>query len=122
MKASEDKLTKNVMRKGIRKIPSENFNDRVIHQMELKRKQKVLKPEGNQSLLVVLASVLLILSGVVVYLQGSSPETLSFIQDPAGVMQALFLVLGVVFVYAIYTLLAEYLESKQGFNGWHPSR
>ena len=50
MKASEDKLTKNVMQKGIRKIPSENFNDRVIHQMELKRKEKVLKPEGNQSL------------------------------------------------------------------------
>jgi hypothetical protein len=87
--------------------------------MELKRKQKVLKPEGNQSLLVVLASVLLILSGVVVYLQGSYLLSLSFIHDPAGGMQALFVIPGVVFVFAIYTLLAEFLESHSGSNGSH---
>ncbi len=34
-------------------------------------------------------------------------------------MQALFIVLGVVFVYAIYTLLAEFLESRGGLNGSH---
>jgi|GEM_PF-3975429 len=122
MKASEDKLTKRIMQKGIRKIPSENFNDRVIHQLEQKRGEKALKPAGSLSLLVVLSSVLLILSGVVVYLQGSSRETLSFIQDPAGAIQALFVVLGVVFVYAIYTLLAEFLESRSGLNGYHQVR
>ncbi|MBS3777206.1 MAG: hypothetical protein KGY70_18565 [Bacteroidales bacterium] len=119
MKASKDKLTRKIMQLGVRKVPSENFNDRVIHQLEQKRKEKVLKPAGSQSLLVVLASVLLILSGIVVYLQGASVESLSFIQDPAGVMQTLFVVLSVIFVYAIYTLLAEFLESRSGWNGSH---
>jgi len=122
MKKNEDRITGKIMQKGVRKVPSENFNDQVIHQLEQKRQEKVTVPADNQSLLVILASVLLILSGVVVYLKGASEETLSFIQDPAGVMQALFVLLGVVFVYATYTLLAEFLESRQRFNGWHHFR
>lgn len=117
MKASEEKFTKKIMQKGVRKVPSENFNDRVIHRLEQERQKKVLRPTGNQSLLVFLASTLLILSGVVLYLQGAYAETLSFIQDPAEVMQVILVILSVVFVYAVYTLLADFLESRSGLNG-----
>lgn len=117
MKRNEDEFTKKIMQKGVRQVPSENFNDRVIHRLEQERQKEALKPAGNQSLMVVLASALLILSGVVLYLQGAPVEALSFIQDPAETMQGILAVLSVVFVYAMYTLLADFMESRIGLNG-----
>lgn len=119
MKRNEDEVTKKMMQKGVRQIPSENFNNRVIHRLEQERQKEPLKPAGNQSLLVVLASALLILSGVILYLQGATEEVLSSIKDPAGIMQLTLAVLSIVFVYAVYTLLADFIESRGGWKSSH---
>jgi predicted MFS family arabinose efflux permease len=79
--------------------------------------KQTIKPAANQTLLMVLSAILLVFSGIALHLHTASRELLSVIENQTEILQILLTVLSVIFVYSVYTLLADILESRSNLNG-----
>ena len=117
MKNQEDNNhIKWILEEGMHKIPSENFNKRVIEKFMYEREMIILKPGINCSLLLISAALILLLAGLILYAHGSSNYFMTLISDIDIFIEKLYIALFVVTTFSIFTVINDILEDRGGLK------
>ena len=105
-----------ILKEGMHKIPSGNFNTRVIEKFLSEREMTILKPGINCSLLLISAAIILLLSGLILYVQTQSMYILPFISGIDNIIEKLYIALFAVTSFSIFNLINDILEDRGGLK------
>ncbi|MFC1561162.1 hypothetical protein ACFL4V_01650 [Candidatus Latescibacterota bacterium] len=103
---------KRILEEGMHKISSDNFNERVIKQYLSEREKIILKPDINYSLLLISAVMILLLTGLILYVNGSSMNIIPFISDIDNIMEKLYIALFMITAFSIFNVIADIIEDR----------
>ncbi|MBT4483119.1 MAG: hypothetical protein HOC71_05520 [Candidatus Latescibacteria bacterium] len=101
-----------ILEEGMHKIPSEDFNTRIIEKVLSEREMIILKPGINYSLLLISAAMILLLSGLILYVHAPSMNIIPFISDIDNIIEKLYIALFAVTAFSIFTILTDVLENR----------
>ena len=102
-----------ILEEGMYTIPSENFNDRVIKQHLSEQEKSILKPGTNYSLLLISAVMILLLTGLILYVNWTSIYTIPFISDINNIMEKLYIALLMITTFSIFNLISDIIEDRE---------
>ena len=105
-----------ILDEGMHKIPSEDFNTRVIEKYLSEREKIIFKPGINYSILLISAAMILLLSGLILYLHGSSIYIMPFISDIDNIIEKLYIALFVVTAFSIFIIINDIIEDRGGLK------
>ena len=113
MKNQEDNNhIKWILEEGMHKIPSEDFNTRVIEKFLCEREKIILKPGINCSLLLISAALILLLAGLILYAHGSSNYFMPFISDINIFIEKLYIALFMIIAFSIFNVINDIIEDR----------
>ena len=101
-----------ILEEGMHKISSEDFNTRVIEKYLSEREKIIFKPGINYSLLLISAVMILLLTGLILYVNGSSMDIIPFISDINNVMEKLYIALFMIIVFSIFNVINDIIEDQ----------
>jgi len=112
MKNQGNNQIKRILEEGMHELPSQDFNTRVIEQYLFEREQLILKPGINYVLLLISSAMILMLSGLILYLHTPSPDIIPFISDINNIQEHLYILLFMICTFSIFTMLSDILENR----------
>ncbi len=105
-----------ILEEGMHKIPSEDFNTRVIEKFLSEREMIILKPGINYSLLLISAAMILLLSGLILYVHAPSMYIMPFISDVESIIEKLYIALFAVSSFSIFNIINDIIEDRGGLK------
>lgn len=105
-------LLKRILEEGMYTIPSDNFNEKVIKQYLSEREKVILKPNINYLLLMILDALILLLTGLILYVNVSSMDIIPFISDINNVMEKLYIALFMIIAFSIFNVINDIIEDR----------
>jgi len=105
-------LLKRILEEGMYTIPSDNFNEKVIKQYLSEREKVILKPNINYLLLMILDALILLLTGLILYVNASSLDIIPFISDINNVMEKLYIALFMIIAFSIFNVINDIIEDR----------
>ena len=113
MKNQEHKnLLKRILEEGMYTIPSENFNEKVIEQYLSEREKVILKPNINFSLLMISDTLILLLTGLIFYVNVLFMNNILFISNVENIIEKLYIALFMTTTFSIFNIINNIIEDR----------
>ena len=111
-----DNKMKRILLDGIHKLPSDDFNDKLLERYLSEQVQGALKPGINNTVLLISASLILFFTGLVFYLHTMPAKYIPYVPDIENVSDKIHIVILMIVSFSIFNVVSDILEDRNKMN------
>ena len=103
---------KRILLDGIHKVPSDDFNDRLLARYLSEQVQGALKPGINNTVLLISASLILFFTGLGFYLHTIPAKYIPYVSDIENISDKIHIIILIIASFSIFNVVSDMLEDR----------